>query len=173
MSLRRRIYTLVGVTLLVAAIAIFAVSQAVFAKDGGWTEGVLYFMFLLIGLVLALGLSLYLILDHALFRRLAYLTSQVQPGAAHDATRISVGRDGRAVAARREDQRRASPSWKAPARSRNSRRRASLKRSRSCRSVTPTSRERTSASSNSKRSALPWAAASRSATPSGAWKKSR
>jgi diguanylate cyclase (GGDEF)-like protein len=92
---------LVGFTLLVAAVAIFVVSQAVFARDGGWTESVLSFTLLLVGLVLALGLTLCLILEHALFRRLANLTSQVQSAAsAGETARVSVnGHDELAVLA--------------------------------------------------------------------------
>ncbi len=82
MSLRRKTYLLVGATLLIAAVAIFAVSQAVFVHDGQWTGEVLIFTLSLIGLVIILGAAVCWILDKYLFRRLARLTSGVQVGAA-------------------------------------------------------------------------------------------
>ena len=80
MSLRRKTYLLVGATLLVAAVAIFAVSQAVFVHDGQWTGEVLIFTLSLIGLVIILGAAVCWILEEYLFRRLARLTSGVQVG---------------------------------------------------------------------------------------------
>jgi diguanylate cyclase (GGDEF)-like protein len=82
----------VGVALLVAAVAIFAISQLLFVRSGYWTASVLYFTLLLIGVVIAVGLALCMILDRALFRRLAILTSAVHPeDAGVDMAKVSAG----------------------------------------------------------------------------------
>jgi diguanylate cyclase (GGDEF)-like protein/putative nucleotidyltransferase with HDIG domain len=78
LSVRRKTYLFVGATLLVAAVAIFAVSQAVFVREGGWTGDVLMFTVALIGVVLALGVAVCAILEGGLFRKLAKLTAQVR-----------------------------------------------------------------------------------------------
>jgi len=69
---------LVGATLLVAAVAIFAVSQWVFVRDGQWTSSVVSFTVALVGVVVALGIAVCWILEGSLFRRLANLTGQVR-----------------------------------------------------------------------------------------------
>jgi len=93
LSLRRKTYIFVGASLVVASVAIFAVSQVVFVRDGRWTESALYFALLLLGVVIVLGLALCLILERALFRRLALLTSAVHPsGSGVDLTQVTAGR---------------------------------------------------------------------------------
>ena len=78
MSLRRKTYMLVGATLLVAAVAIFAVSQWVFVRDGQWTSSVITFTLALLAVVVALGLAVCAILEKSLFKRLANLTEQIR-----------------------------------------------------------------------------------------------
>jgi diguanylate cyclase (GGDEF)-like protein/putative nucleotidyltransferase with HDIG domain len=85
---------LVGATMLVAAVAIFAVSQWVFVRDGQWTSSVLYLALGLIVVVLALGVAVCAILEKSVFRRIVKLTEQVQPvgGGAGDLTPITAGK---------------------------------------------------------------------------------
>jgi diguanylate cyclase (GGDEF)-like protein/putative nucleotidyltransferase with HDIG domain len=85
---------LVAATMLVAAVAIFAVSQMLFVRDGQWTSDVLYFMLCLIGVVLVLGVVVCVILENSVFRRIVRLTEQVQPlgEGVGDLTPITVGR---------------------------------------------------------------------------------
>ncbi len=52
-----------GATLLVAAVAIFAVSQWVFVRDGQWTSSVVSFTVALVGVVVALGIAVCWILE--------------------------------------------------------------------------------------------------------------
>jgi diguanylate cyclase (GGDEF)-like protein len=94
LSLRRKTYLLIGATLLIAAGAIFAVSQVVLIRGGYWTESVLYFTLLLAGVVIAVGLALCMVLERGLFRRLAILTSTVRPtGVGVDITQVAAGRN--------------------------------------------------------------------------------
>jgi diguanylate cyclase (GGDEF)-like protein/putative nucleotidyltransferase with HDIG domain len=101
-SVRRKTYLPVGATLLVAALAIFSVSQAVFVRDGQWTGDVLAFTLALIGVVVVLGVAVCLILEASIFRKLIKLSAQVQRAGSteQDHTPIEVkGRDELALLA--------------------------------------------------------------------------
>ncbi|MBN1630314.1 MAG: hypothetical protein JW990_11150, partial [Thermoleophilia bacterium] len=104
MSVRRKTYLLVAATLLVAAAAIFSVSQAVFVRDGQWTRDVLSFSLALVGVVLVLGVAVCVILEASLFRKIGRLTAQVRVAGSteEDTPPITIkGRDELAVLATR------------------------------------------------------------------------
>lgn len=65
---------------MVAAIAIFAVSQAVLVGDGQWTSDIAIFTASLIAVVVLLGVVVCAVLERSLFRRLRKLITQIQPG---------------------------------------------------------------------------------------------
>ena len=93
MSLRGRTYIFVGLTLAVAAVAIFGVSEIALGRQGHWTDSVLSFSLSLTAVVIALGLAQCFILETSLFRRIATMTEQIQPNAADgELPRVSVGR---------------------------------------------------------------------------------
>ncbi len=81
MSLRLKTYLLVGSALLLAAFAVYMVSQAILVGQGQWTNEVLRYAASLVGVMLALGVAISVIIETSLFRRLSRRVTQAQAAA--------------------------------------------------------------------------------------------